>query len=69
MHEYIKVFFPVHDAGADHWILVVLDVVSGVCEIWDSSPNINATQRREAFATAVVSEQLYCELLTVIWSC
>ncbi|XP_062001760.1 uncharacterized protein LOC133718900 [Rosa rugosa] len=36
-----QIFFPLHDGVVDKWILVVLNLDVGECEIWDSCPDID----------------------------
>lgn len=51
----MQIFIPILDTVAKHWILAVVKVSYGDCEIWDSNPEVAAEQRRKDYVIAAVS--------------
>ncbi|XP_062000868.1 uncharacterized protein LOC133718081 isoform X2 [Rosa rugosa] len=57
-----QIFFPLRDGVVDNWFLVVLNLAVGEIELWDSCPDMDAKQRRECYANAVVElfQNVFC---------
>ncbi|KAL6144386.1 hypothetical protein ACLB2K_055079 [Fragaria x ananassa] len=69
---YFSIFIPILDTVAKHWILAVVKVSYGDCEIWDSNPEVAAEQRRKDYVIAAIDLLLSvfaAELRESPWVC